>query len=132
MNSLEFSKDLIKFIDESPVSYYAVENARKILKENGYTELFENEKWDIKAKGKYFIVIDGTALFAINLGEDIRDGFDIIGSHTESPTFKVKSNPEMAENGYLKLNVEAYGGMIYSTWLDRTLSLAGKVVYEKE
>lgn len=132
MENIEFIKDLIKFIDDSPVSYYAVENARKILKENGYAELFENEKWDIKEKGKYFVVRDGTALFAINLGKDLKDGFDIIGSHTESPTFKVKSNPEMAENGYLKLNVEVYGGMIYSTWLDRTLSLAGKIVYEKE
>ena len=97
MENKEFIKDLIKFIDDSPVSYYAVENARKILKENGYTELFENEKWDIKERGKYFVVRDGTALFAINLGEDIKDGFDIIGSHTESPTPKLKSNPEMAE-----------------------------------
>lgn len=132
MKSLEFSKDLIKFIDESPVSYYAVKNAADILRAKGFVELKENEKWEIRPSGRYFVVRDGTALFAVDLGEDLREGFDIIGSHTESPTFKLKSKPEIMANGYLKLNVEAYGGMIYSTWLDRTLSLAGKVVYEKD
>lgn len=132
MNSLEFSKDLIKFIDDSPVSYYAVKNAADVLREKGFVELKENEKWEVRPSGKYFVVRDGTALFAVDLGEDLREGFDIIGSHTESPTFKLKSKPEIMANGYLKLNVEAYGGMIYSTWLDRTLSLAGKVVYEKD
>lgn len=132
MKSLEFSKDLIKFIDESPVSYYAVKNAADVLREKGFVELKENEKWEIRPSGKYFVVRDGTALFAVDLGEDLREGFDIIGSHTESPTFKLKSKAEIGAHGYLKLNVEAYGGMIYSTWLDRTLSLAGKVVYEKD
>lgn len=132
MNSLEFSKDLIKFIDDSPVSYYAVKNAADVLREKGFVELKENEKWEVRPSGKYFVVRDGTALFAVDLGEDLRDGFDIIGSHTESPTFKLKSRPEIGAHGYLKLNVEVYGGMIYSTWLDRTLSLAGKVVYEKD
>lgn len=132
MKSLEFSKDLIKFIDESPVSYYAVKNAADVLREKGFVELKENEKWEIRPSGKYFVVRDGTALFAVDLGEDLREGFDIIGSHTESPTFKLKSKPEIGAHGYLKLNVEVYGGMIYSTWLDRTLSLAGKVVYEKD
>lgn len=132
MTKIEFIKDLIKFVDASPVSYYAVENSAKILKENGYEELFENEKWELRPRGKYFVRRDGTALFAISLGDDIKDGFDIIGSHTESPTFKLKSKAEMAENGYLKLNIEPYGGMIYSTWLDRVLSVAGKVSYLKE
>ncbi|MDO5047617.1 MAG: M18 family aminopeptidase [Anaerococcus sp.] len=129
-NSLEFSKDLISFIDASPVSYFAVKNAIEILKENGYEELKENSRWDLSDYGKYFINRDDTALIAINLREDLEKGFDIIGSHTESPTFKLKSKPEINDTGYLKLNVEVYGGMIYSTWLDRTLSLAGKVVYE--
>lgn len=132
MNKIELTKDLIKFIDASPVSYYAVENAREILRAKGYRELKEKDKWELDPLGKYFVVRDGTALFAIDLGENPINGFDIIGSHTESPTFKLKSKAEMAENGYLKLNVELYGGMIYSTWLDRTLSLAGKVVYEKD
>ena len=127
--SLEFSKDLIKFIDKSPLNYFAVNNASKILRENGYEELFEKESWDIK-EGKYFVRRDDTALIAFEIGEDLKNGFDIIGSHTDSPTFKVKSNPEISDSGYLKLNIEPYGGMIYSTWLDRVLSLAGKVIYK--
>ncbi|WP_262122932.1 M18 family aminopeptidase [Anaerococcus sp. Marseille-Q5996] len=132
MNSLEFSKDLIKFIDESPLNYFAVANAKKILIANGYKELKENEKWEIEDKGKYFVTRNDTALIAFTVGEDLTKGFDIIGSHTDSPTFKVKSNAEVNDSGYLKINIEPYGGMIYSTWTDRTLSLAGKVSYKKD
>ena len=132
MNSLEFSKDLIKFIDESPLNYFAVANAKNILIANGYKELKENEKWEMKDKGKYFVTRNDTALIAFTVGEDLTKGFDIIGSHTDSPTFKVKSNAEVSDSGYLKINIEPYGGMIYSTWTDRTLSLAGKVSYKKD
>ena len=132
MNSLEFSKDLIKFIDESPLNYFAVANAKKILIANGYNELKENEKWEIEDKGKYFVTRNDTALIAFTVGDDLTKGFDIIGSHTDSPTFKVKSNAEVNDSGYLKINIEPYGGMIYSTWTDRTLSLAGKVSYKKD
>lgn len=132
MNSLEFSKDLIKFIDESPLNYFTVANAKKILTANGFKELKENEKWDIDDKGKYFVSRNDTALIAFTVGEDLTKGFDIIGSHTDSPTFKVKSNAEINDSGYLKINIEPYGGMIYSTWTDRTLSLAGKVSYKKD
>ena len=132
MNSLEFSKDLIKFIDESPLNYFAVANAKERLKEAGFSELFENQKWEIKSNGKYFVSRNDTALIAFSLGDDLTRGFDIIGSHTDSPTFKLKSNPELTDEGYLKLNIEPYGGMIYSTWLDRTLSIAGKVSYKED
>lgn len=129
MNSIDFSKDLIKFIDASPLNYFAVKNASEILEANGFKKLREDEVWDLE-KGKYYTTRDDSALIAFEIGEDLKKGFEIIGSHTDSPTFKVKSNPEMADAGFLKLNIEAYGGMIHSTWLDRTLSLAGKVAYE--
>ncbi len=128
----DFIKDLIAFIDQSPVSYYVVKNAADFLEENGYEELRETDLWELEDKGKYYVKRDDTALIAFNLRSDLVKGFDLIGSHTESPTFKLKSNAEIADSGYLKLNVEAYGGMIYSTWLDRTLSLAGKVIYQKD
>ena len=131
MNSLEFSKDLIKFIDNSPLNYFAVENAKNILIENGFKELKENEKWVLERGGKYFVIRNGTALVGFTVGDDLTKGFDIIGSHTDSPTFKVKSNAEISDSGYLKINIEPYGGMIYSTWTDRTLSLAGKVSYKE-
>lgn len=128
---IDFSKDLIKFIDESPLNYFAVKNASEIIEENGFKKLREDEKWDL-AKGKYYLTRDDSALIAFEIGEEIEKGFEIIGSHTDSPTFKIKSNPEMSDVGFLKLNIEAYGGMIHSSWLDRTLSLAGKVSYKKE
>lgn len=132
MNSLEFSKDLIKFIDNSPLNYFAVANAKDILSKNGFKELSENKRWEIEKYGKYFVTRNDTALIAFTVGEDLTKGFDIIGSHTDSPTFKVKSNAEVNDSGYLKINIEPYGGMIYSTWTDRTLSLAGKVSYKKD
>lgn len=131
MNSIDFSKDLINFIDRSPLNYFAVKNASEILEENGFKKVREDEVWDLE-KGKYYTTRDDSALIAFEIGEDIKKGFDIIGSHTDSPTFKIKSNPEMDDIGFLKLNIEGYGGMIHSTWLDRTLSLAGKVAYKKE
>ena len=129
MNSIDFSKDLINFIDRSPLNYFAVKNASEILEENGFKKVRENEVWELK-KGKYYTTRDDSALIAFEIGEDLKKGFEIIGSHTDSPTFKIKSNPEMADTGFLKLNIEGYGGMIHSTWLDRTLSLAGKVAYK--
>lgn len=131
MNSIDFSKDLINFIDRSPLNYFAVKNASEILEENGFKKVREDEVWELE-KGKYYTTRDDSALIAFEIGEDIKKGFDIIGSHTDSPTFKIKSNPEMADIGFLKLNIEGYGGMIHSTWLDRTLSLAGKVAYKEE
>lgn len=131
MNSIDFSKDLINFIDRSPLNYFAVKNASEILEENGFKKVREDEVWELE-KGKYYTTRDDSALIAFEIGEDIKKGFDIIGSHTDSPTFKIKSNPEMDDIGFLKLNIEAYGGMIHSTWLDRTLSLAGKVAYKEE
>lgn len=131
MNSIDFSKDLINFIDRSPLNYFAVKNASEILEENGFKKVREYEVWELE-KGKYYTTRDDSALIAFEIGEDIKKGFDIIGSHTDSPTFKIKSNPEMDDIGFLKLNIEAYGGMIHSTWLDRTLSLAGKVAYKEE
>lgn len=132
MNSLEFSKDLIKFIDSSPLNYFAVTNAKNILLKNGFKELSENTRWEIEKNDKYFVTRNDTALIAFTVGDDLTKGFDIIGSHTDSPTFKVKSNAEVNDSGYLKINIEPYGGMIYSTWTDRTLSFAGKVSYKMD
>ena len=128
---IDFSKDLINFIDRSPLNYFAVKNASEILEENGFKKVREDEVWELE-KGKYYTTRDDSALIAFEIGEDFKKGFEIIGSHTDSPTFKIKSNSEMADTGFLKLNIEAYGGMIHSTWLDRTLSLAGKVTYKED
>lgn len=130
MKTKEIINDLIEFIDNSPINYFAVKNSIELLEKNDFRKLEENEKWKLEKGGKYFVSRDDTALIAFSVGDDPRKGFDIIGSHTDSPTFKIKSNPEMTSNGFLKFNIEGYGGMIVSSWFDRDLSLAGKVVYE--
>ena len=132
MNRNEIINDLIEFIDKSPINYFAVQNSIEILEKNGFKELKENEKWKLEKYGKYFVSRDDTALIAFSVGDDPRKGFDMVGSHTDSPTFKIKSKPEITSNGFLRFNVEGYGGMIVSSWFDRDLSLSGKVVYEED
>ncbi len=127
---LNYAKDLINFIDESPSQFHAVNNAEKRLLENGFTKLDKAEKWKLEKGGKYFISNNSSSFvaFEIGSGDITKEGFRIIGSHTDSPTFKVKSNPEiLVENTYVKLNTEMYGGAIANTWFDRELSLAGRV-----
>ena len=131
MNRNKIINDLIEFIDESPVNYFAVKNSINILERNNYKDFIENDKLMLLNCWKYFVNRDDTALIAFSVGDDPRKGFDIIGSHTDSPTFKLKSNSEISSNGFLKFNVEGYGGMIVSSWFDRDLSLAGKVIFEK-
>jgi aspartyl aminopeptidase len=130
MESQQFAKELIEFIYQSPTAFHAVASVEKILIGSGYKELFENEKWDLKREGKYFVTKNSSAIIAFQVGKgDLEEeGFRIIGAHTDSPCFRIKPSPEMvSEEAYLKLNTEVYGGPILNTWLDRPLAIAGRV-----
>lgn len=130
-DELRYAEKLIDFLYESPTAFHAVENVKKSLVEGGFVEVREEEKWNLKKGGKYFTTKNGSALiaFTIGQGEIENEGFKIIGAHTDSPTFRIKPNSEIiAENSYIKLNTEIYGGLIRSTWMDRPLSVAGRVV----
>ncbi len=119
---------LFAFIKQSPTCYHAVENVGKELEAAGYRQLSEREEWELDLGGKYYVTRNGSSLIAFWLPAKEPKGFHIIASHSDSPCFKVKENPDMpAENAYVRLNVEKYGGMILSTWLDRPLSVAGRV-----
>lgn len=123
------AEGLLKFIEESPCSFQAVENVQKQLEQAGYTELKEKQKWSISKGGKYYVNRNGSSLIAFQLPEKEMKGFHMIASHSDSPCFKLKETPEITvEDHYVKLNVEKYGGMIMSTWLDRPLSVAGRAV----
>ncbi len=127
---MKYAKDLINFIDESPSQFHATSEAEKRLLEAGFEKLNKTEKWKLEKGGKYFISNNSSSFIAFEIGSgDItQEGFRLIGSHTDSPTFRVKPKPEMlVENGYIKLNTEMYGGALISTWFDRELSLAGRV-----
>lgn len=131
MKQKEFAKDLIDFIYDSPTSFNPVNTSKKILNKNGFEELRLNEKWKLRIGGKYYITKNSSALvsFVINSDNIEKEGFRIISSHSDSPSFRIKPNAEMsAENTYLKLNTECYGGPILNTWLDRPLGIAGRVV----
>lgn len=128
---IEEAKELIDYIYESPTSFHAVNNAKLALEKSGFTEIKEDESWELHTGGKYFVTKNNSALiaFVVGNGELEKDGFRIIGAHTDSPGFRIKPNPDIEiENSYVKLNTEVYGGPILNTWMDRPLSIAGRVV----
>lgn len=130
----EMTKELKKFLDESPVGLYAAANIRRMLLENGYTECQEGSEWSLVPGGRYFVMRNGSAVIAFQIPEEGSwAGFQIAASHLDSPTFRIKSNAEIVvENRYVTLNVEKYGGMLLAPWLDRPLSAAGRVLVRTE
>ena len=129
------AKELLDFLYDSPTAFHAVENISEILIKQGFKELKEEDKWKLKKDGRYFVKKNDSALIAFVVGEDApqEKGFKIIGAHTDSPGFRIKPRPEMiAENAYLKLNTEVYGGPILATWFDRPLALAGRVTLKSD
>ena len=123
---------LFSFIEKSVSCFHAVNTIQKELEEAGFCQLKENEEWQIAAGGKYYVVRNGSSIAAITLPSDEIKGFHMVAAHSDSPTFKIKENPEIAvEEQYIKLNTEKYGGMILSTWLDRPLSVAGRVIVKE-
>lgn len=127
MNILD---DLLDFLNSSVTPFHGIKECEKILQGYDFKYLPENKDWDI-ASGKYYTKRNSSSLIAFNIGEGDYH-FQIAASHSDSPTFKVKDNPILESGGYLKLNVEGYGGMINSTWFDKPLSLGGRVMVETQ
>ena len=130
----KISEELIDFIKNSPTAFHAIDNISKRLKENGYEELLEGRRWNIKAGGKYFVTRNNSSIIALNIGTKLDNySFNVAASHSDSPTFKIKENAEIEVRGkYTKLNTEGYGGMLCSTWFDRPLSIAGRVLVKED
>jgi len=117
---------LIDFISASPSPYHAVKAVEDKLTAAGYIQLYENQPWSINRGGKYYVKRNGSSVIALRIPQDGCAGAMIMAAHSDSPTFRVKESAEVKGGGYTRLNVERYGGMICSTWLDRPLSLAGR------
>ena len=135
MKTRELGNNLIDFLYESPTAFHAVGNSEKLLCENNFKKLDLLQKWDLKLGEKYYVKKNESAIvaFTINSNNIEEEGFRIIGSHSDSPTFRIKPNAEIdVEKTYLKLNTEVYGGPILNTWLDRPLSIAGRVTVKSE
>lgn len=137
---MDINKNLMKFIDNTPNAYYCVNNLKEELLSNGFVELYENEIWNkLDNNGKYFVTRGDASLIAFKMAEVRANiGFNIVAVHSDSPSFSIKPNASIFENNYMKLNINGYGGMINYSWLDRPLSLAGRIVtvknnvYEKQ
>jgi aspartyl aminopeptidase len=124
----KITKDMLKFIDASPTCYHVISNMETKLDAEGYTKLRESESWKLKAGGKYYVTRNGSSIISFQIPKKSFKGFLMTASHSDSPSFKIKENPEMTEGGmYVKLNVEGYGGMLDGPWFDRPLSIAGRV-----
>lgn len=149
--NLEVSEELLDFISDSPSMFHTIHTVRRYLDEEGFTYLPESRSWNIRQGGAYYTVRNNSSLIAFKVGSNLGDGgmaapdedsaerfdrtvpggfhFQIAAAHADSPTYKVKAAPELTGPGaYVRLNVESYGGVIDSTWLDRPLSVAGRVM----
>ena len=125
----ETAEKLLTFIRKSPTAFHAVDTMKNILAEQGFQELSEKDYWKLVPSGQYMVTRNNSALIAFSIPENAPRRFHIMASHSDSPTFKIKENPEITvEKAYVKLNVEKYGGMLMSPWFDRPLSVAGRVV----
>ncbi len=121
------AEEVISCIMSSPTAFHVINNLVNELKKAGFTELSESSAWKIREGGKYYVTRNGSSLIAFTIPKKDFRGFRVIASHSDSPTFKLKEAPELPEAGYLRLNVEGYGGMLCAPWFDRPLSVAGRV-----
>ncbi len=123
---------LMRFIEKSPTAFHAVASCAEILEEQGYLHLDEHDEWKLEAGKGYYVTRNQSSIIAFRIPKGTPRSFLVAASHTDSPMFKVKSEAlSPAFDTYARLNVEPYGGTIFSTWLDRPLSLAGRVIVSK-
>ena len=124
------TKELLKFIQESPTCFHAIKNICDILDQANYELLMENEHWNLVKGGKYYVVRNQSSVLAFTIPNNLDNlSFNISASHSDSPTFKIKPNFSLESvNFYQELNTEVYGGPIISTWMDRPLGVAGRVI----
>ena len=115
------------FLQKSYTAFHAVENAKALLDEEGFTPLFEQSDWALEEGGKYYVTRDG-AIIAFTVGSLSEFSYKIVASHTDSPAMKLKENPVQKSAFYATLNVETYGGGLWYSFLDKPLKIAGRVV----
>lgn len=123
-------KGLLSFLHKSPTAFHAVARITERLDAEGFEALTEGARFTVRPGGKYYVTRNNSSVIAMKIGTELSDyGFQVTASHSDSPTFRVKENAELDVRGkYTQLNTEGYGGMLCSTWLDRPLSIAGRVL----
>ena len=126
--------DLLAYIDDSPTPYHAVATSVRRLEAAGWQPIGETEVWDLSPGDRRYVVRNDGSLIAFEGGavSPADAGFRIVGAHTDSPNLRIKPRADVDSNGYRQLAVEAYGGLLLHTWLDRDLTLAGRVALRHE
>ncbi len=129
----ESVKGLLAFLKKSPTCFHAVETIRERLLTEGYTPLEEGKPWRLTPSGKYFVTRNRSSVLSFRIPQEDFTGFQVAASHCDSPTFKIKENPDKeVKKAYIQLNTEKYGGMIFTSWMDRPLSVAGRVMIREK
>lgn len=122
-------QDLIQFIDASPTAWHAVAKMRQLLEPEGFIELSEQDAWDIEPSKRYFVIRNGSSLCAFVTPNRLPKRLRLIASHTDSPSFKLKPQPEIRKHRGILLGTEVYGSPLITSWLNRDLGIAGRVLY---
>ena len=120
--------ELLGFIENSPSPFHAVEEISANLENAGFTRLYEQDDWSLERGKGYYVCRNYSSVLAFRVPMEGLPSFNIVASHCDSPTFKIKENPQITTGPYITLNTERYGGMIMSTWMDRPLSVAGRLI----
>lgn len=129
---MENTNKLLTFISNSHSTFHAVAQLEKMLQDADFKQLHEQDRWELTKGKKYYVKRNNSSIIAFVIPENISDyHYQICASHSDSPTFKIKDKPQLKGNGYVSLNVEGYGGMIDYSWLDRPLSVAGRIVIKQ-
>ncbi len=127
------AEGLLEFIRKSPTTFHTIANIEKELKEQGFEYLDNGKPWDVNMGGRYYTTSNGTTLIAFDVPKNSYQGYQIVASHSDTPGFKIKANPEKKlKPEYTTLSVEKYGGPLLAPWFDRPLSIAGRVLYQGE
>lgn len=133
MTDQPLTETLFSFINDSPTPFHAVANIVRILEKSGFTILDEGRKWQIERGGRYAVIRNGSLIaFTLENLEFSREGFRMLGGHTDSPSLQLKPHPRAMASPYFQFGVEKYGGALLSTWFDRELSLAGRITVQSE
>lgn len=126
------SQKLLDFIQNSPSCFHAINNIKGLLEKEGFSELKEDTVWKLEEGKKYFVIRNGSAIISFTVPCKNFQGFLMTASHSDSPSFKIKENPELKSEGIVSLNVEKYGGMLINPWFDRALSIAGRLIVSEK
>lgn len=127
------TEDLISFIGRNPSAYHTVDSIRRDLLGCGFEEIDERKRFSLRRGHSYLMVRNGSSIIAFRIPEGKASSYSIIAAHTDSPAFRLKPDPEISAAGlYTMLNTEGYGGMLMAPWLDRPLSIAGRIFERTE